>query len=505
MLRPAQASSSPGHRLADARAKFLRIYRREIWQVGNIKERTLRGALFGVLRVVSITLTAFDQSRIISRAAALSFSSLLGLGPLLAIAILVAGFAVGKDNPHMVADTITRILKFVAPQIQQYEYVTQTATDINPDIVNVINGIIAAAQSGSAGALSAFSLIIIVLLLFKSIEDAFNDIWGVRQGRSVLMRIVFYWTALTLGAVLFFASVALLGATSFVNIMGDILPGGPEVIAAFGWLAPVFSFGLLTAMLTLFYRVIPNTRVFWRAAFLGALVVAALLILNNFLQFLYVKRVVLERSLYGSLAILPVLMSGLYIFWVCVLIGGTVSYAIQNAHFRNGQVAWATLTHAMRERLALVVFLTICRRFRECLPPISASQLSEVLKVPTQLLNEALNRLVQLNLVATVRPDPNATATDYLYQPARPINRLTLFDFKTLDDNFGEDPIGASLERIDPLLTRYDIALGQLGEMEFFQKNLEQLFDENPFDESRPPFAMGKPRETHPGTLIQKS
>lgn len=499
MPRPAQASTSLGQRLDDAWTRFLQIYRREIWQVGTPTDRTLKGAFFGVLRVVSITLTAFDQSRIVSRAAALSFSSLLGLGPLLAIAILVAGFAVGQDNPHMVADTITRILKFVAPQIQQYEYVTQTATDINPDIVNVINGIIEAAQSGSAGALSAFSLIVIVLLLFKSIEDAFNDIWGVRQGRSVLMRIVFYWTVLTLGAVLFFASLALLSAGTFYNVMGDILPGSPELLKTFGWIAPMFSFGLLTVMLTVFYRVIPNTRVLWRAALIGALVVSALLIVNNFLQFLYVKRVVLERSLYGSLAILPVLMSGLYIFWVCVLIGGTVSYAIQNAHFRNGQVAWSTLTHAMRERLALVVFLTICRRFRECRPAISASQLSEVLKVPTQLLNEAVNRLVQLNLIATVRPDPNETGADYLFQPARPLNRLTLFDFKTLDDNFGEDPIGASLERTDPLLTRYDIALSRIGEQEFFQKNLEQLFDENPFGESRPPVGVGK-RETFPST-----
>jgi membrane protein len=492
------SSPSRAQQLAEAWAHFLRVYQREIWQAGTLNQRTPKGALFAVLRIVSITITAFDQSRIVSRAAALSFTSVLGLGPLLAIAILVAGFALEKDDPHLVANTITRILKFVAPQVQQYEHLTQSPTDINPDIVNVLNGIIAAAQSGSAGALSSFSLIILVLMLFKAIEDAFNDIWGVRQGRSMLMRIVFYWTVLTLGAVLFFSSVALLGASTFTTLFSEILP--EEVMQAFGWAVPAFSFGLLTAMLTLFYRVIPNTRVLWRAAFIGALVVSALLMLNNFVQFLYVKRVVLERSLYGSLAILPVLMFGLYVFWVCVLIGGIVSYAIQNAHFRNGQVAWSTLTHAMRERLALVVFLTICRRFRECLPPISASQLSEVLKVPTQLLNEALNRLVQLNLVATVRPDPRQTSNDYLYQPARPLNRITLFDFKTLDDNYGEDPIGASLEQIDPLLTRYDISLSRLGEQEFFQKNLEQLFAENPFDEPRPPFTIGERRDrrAHP-------
>lgn len=453
-----------------------------------------KGRLYAVLRAVSITLTVVAEARIASRAAALSFSSLLGLGPLIAIAVLVAGFVLGKNDSNLVADSLNRIVKVVAPQIAQYERLTQTTNEVNPQLVDVINHIISASRSSSAGALGVFSLLLIVLLLFKSIEDTFNDIWGVRQGRSMLMRIVLYWTILSLGALLFFSAVALLGAGTFVSVFMEKLPGGTKNLQELGWLIQMFSFSLLTLMLTLFYRVIPNTRVYWSAAFAGGLVVSALLLGNNFVAFFYVKRVVLEKSLYGSLAIVPVLMLGLYIFWLYVLIGGTVSYALQNAHFRNSQAAWSTLTESMRERLALVVFLTICRRFRECLPPISASRLSSMLKVPAQLLNECLNRLVSLELIITLRPAPNSPATDYLYQPSRPLNRITLFEFKTLDDNLGEDPIGSSLERIDPLVGQYDAALSRLGEQEFFQKTVDQLFEENPFDESLPPFTMGERR-----------
>jgi membrane protein len=169
-----------------------------------------------------------------------------------------------------------------------------------------------------------------------------------------------------------------------------------------------------------------------------------------------------------------------------------VSYAIQNVHFRNSQAAWSTLTESMRERMTLVVFLTICRRFRDCLPPISVSDLSEMLKVPSQLLNECLNRLVKIQLVTTVRPPPESNATDYLYQPARPLNRITLFDFKTLDDNLGENPIGTSLEQVDPLITQYEAVLNQVGQEDFFKKTVEDLFNENPFEEAVPPFAMGQ-------------
>lgn len=470
--------------IGDAWRRLIHIYQREIWQSALMRDRSFKGSCFAVLRILSITFTVFSESKILTRAAALSFSSVLGIGPLIAIAVLVAGFAIGKNDPNLVAETLHKIITVIAPQIQQYEQLTQNSTEVNPNVVDVINRIITASQSGSAGALGIFSLLLIVLLLFKAIEDTFNDIWGVRQGRSVLTRIVFYWTILTLGAVLFFTSVALVSASAFMSVFIERLPGG-SLLRSLGLVLPLFSFTLLTLMLTLFYRVIPNTRVFWRPAFIGALVVASLLVLNNFLTFLYVKRVYLEKSLYEGLALPLVVMSGLYVFWVCVLTGAIVSYAIQNVHFRNSQAAWSTLPETMRERLALVVFLTICRRFRDCLPPISSSQLSTLLKVPTQLLNECINRLVQLKLVTTVRPDPSAKVGDNLYQPARPLNRTTLFDFKTLDDNYGEDPISASLERIDPLVSHYETALNQIGEHDFFRKTVDQLFDEHPFDEAR--------------------
>lgn len=488
------STRSPGWRFADVWPRLVHTYQKEIWRSAELSNTSPRGILFASLRVISITVTVFSESRVASRAAALSFSTLLGLGPLIAIAVLVAGFALGKNDPNLVANTLNRMIKVVAPQVAQYEQLTADPAAANPQLVDVINQIVTASRSVSAGTLGGLSLILIVLLLFKNIEDAFNDIWGVHQGRSMLMRVVFYWTILTLGAVLFFTSVALLGASAFVNVFMEKLPGGAKLLQALSWSLPVFSFVLLSAMLAVFYRVIPNTKVFWRAALMGGGTVATLLMLNNFVAFLYVKRVYLERSLYGTLAIVPVLMLGLYTFWLCVLIGGIVSYAVQNVHFRNSQAAWTTLTESMRERLSLVVFLTICRRFRDCLPPISASHLSTLLKVPTQLLNECLNRLVLVKLVTIVRPEPGTAASDYLYQPARPLNRITLFDFKTLDDNLGEDPIGTSLERIDPLLASYDTALSEVGRQDFFRKNLDQLLAEFPFDESRPPFAMGDPR-----------
>ncbi|MEO6873758.1 MAG: YihY/virulence factor BrkB family protein [Opitutaceae bacterium] len=494
--------------LAERRSRLAHFFRQEIWRADHLKDRSPRGWLYAALRIITLTWTVFNESKAASRAAALSFSSLLGLGPLIAIGVLIGGFVLGQTNdPNLVANKLSDLIKIAAPQLGQLETINsqqaaahlRTAHDagsaqiaVDPKLVDLINGIISGAHSSSAGVFGALTLIIIVLFLFKSIEDTFNDIWGVRLGRSLVMRVVFYWTILSLGAVLFFTAVTLLGAGAFVNVFLEKLPGGSEVLRMLRWTLPASSFVLLVVVLTMFYRVIPNTRVLWRVAFSGAVLVAALLLLNNFMALIYVRRVYLEKSLYGSLGILPVLMFGLYIFWFYVLIGGALTYALQNVHLRNSQAAWKSLTEAMRERLSLIVFLTICRRFHAALPPVSASQLSTFVKVPAQVLNECLNRLADMQLIAAVRPPAGAPVTDLVYQPTRPLSRINLHDFKLLEDNVGDNALGTTLENIDPILQHYNAALEKAGHLPFFQKSLEQLFAEHEFDESRPPFAMGE-------------
>jgi membrane protein len=516
----------------------VRIYTRDIWRNEYLEGRSPRARFYAFLRVISITLTGVVETKTPSRAAALSFSTLLGLGPLMAIAVLVAGFVLDRQDPDLAVNTLNRLVKFVAPQITQYErleaekknsrpessdeigapppttgtlsrpatsdtapksdIVTATQLNIppsddapsaapqasgtNPELVGLIDGFIAGSRSSTAGIVGVTTLIFIVLQLFTSVENAFNEIWGVRQGRSWVMRVVFYWTVLTLGAVLFFAVVTTLSAGAYFNLVERSLPFGlgPAVVSFLQWLLPSLSIVLLMLVLALFYKFIPNTRVFWRSAFAGAILVGLLVVLNNYLAFLYLSKVVQQRSLFGSLGILPILMFGLYIFWFFLLLGGQVSYAIQNVHFRNSQAAWNTLAESMRERLSLTVLLRIGRRFRECQPPAKASELGAELGVPTQILNECLNRLVHMRLLTPVPAQKGDQENDLRYQPARPLNRTTLADFKRMDDDHGGDPTGPTLTDFDPIVLAYDDQLTGFQGGAFFQRNLDELIDAYP-------------------------
>ena len=501
--------------------------RREIWAPANLECHGPRGRSYTVLRVIAITVSGLKENKAASRAAALSFSSLLGLGPLVALAMAVAGFMLDDRNPNLAADTLNQLIRFVAPQVAEYERITgdepiparaqrsdvlaalpasassstadpnaPTEPDIvRPELVELIDGFVQSSRSGAVGAIGALTLILIVIQLFSSIETAFNDIWGVQRGRTWLTRIVWYWTILTLGSVLFFSALTGLSAGAFFNTFAERISFANELLSFLRLLLPAGSLVLLVAVLATFYRIIPNTRVTWFAAFIGATLVALLLVGNNTLAFLYFRRVFLSKSLYGSLGILPILMFGLYVFWFFVLLGGQVSYAVQNARYRNSQVAWQHLDPGSRIRLSLLVLLAVCRRFHACLPPCSASQLGTFLQVPTQLLNECLNRLVRLGLLTPIPADDGGAGTDARYQPARPLSRTTLGDFRHRDEACGEaDEI--PIEALDPLVTRFAEARATFLKTEFFKTPLDRLFEQHPLDATADtPFAFALPGE----------
>lgn len=498
-------------------ARLQRLWHTDIWAAATARDRSLKGRGYAVLRVLSITISGLQELKVAARAAALSYSSLLGLGPLVALTVLIAGFALGDRDPVILARSLNNIISFVAPQVAQYDRAAATndtvrnappelrasqspdqhvatVTQPDPELVKFITHLIESSRSGAAGALGLLTLLIIAVQLFTTVENAFNDIWGVRRGRSWLTRIVYYWTVITLGALLFFTSFTLLSAGTFISVFLEKLPMGEQLKALFAWMLPSSSAVLLVIVLTLFYRAIPNTRVRWGAALIGAIVVTALLLLNNTLAFLYFKRVVLSKSLYGSVALPIVLMLGLYIFWFFVLVGGQITYAVQNVHYRSSQTAWHSLNHFARESLSLLVLLLIARRFKECLPPYSVTQLAHRIRVPSQVLNESLNRLCDLQLIAQLPSAEDKDPNDYRYQPARPLNKVTLLQFQQLFVHYGESPSGEMLDSVDPLLAHYHARLAAALPEAIGGQTLDELLESFESKVTHAPFAAADGR-----------
>lgn len=460
------------------------LYTQRIWQAALDNDRSVRGRFYATLRIISITLTGLQEIKLFSRAAALSYSSLLGIGPLIAIGVLVAGTILQNSDTTVVLEKLNTAIHFIAPQIDQLGQ-SEAAIDaaprggVNQQLAELLSKFIEGSRSGTLGVAGALMLVVIVIQLFISVEESFNSIWGVRRGRSLFLRIMMYWTAVTLGAVLTFAALSLLSAATISELFKNA-PWGAELAAAIGLAGPLIAFGLLVALLTCFYRFIPNANVRWLPCLIGAVVVVILLFANNYLSFFYVKSVLRADSLFGKLSILPVLMAGFYVFWFFVLLGGQITYAVQNVHFRSSRIAWDDLNQHSREAISLLVLVLIARRFRLCQNPFTASALSNAVRVPTQIINESINRLIDLQLITTTPPGPNEASLDNHFLPSRPANRITLSEFRDSFARLGSSPSCERLDAADPVLRHYHERLTLANAEAFGPTTLEQLIAELP-------------------------
>lgn len=493
-----------------------------IWKGELLEDRSARGHWYGLLRMLSITYQGVLDNNLFSRAAALSYYSLIGMGPLVAIVVMVSGFLIKGENSDLAVNALNKLVLFIAPPVAEYSRMESSSpvskhpslpaaskaqspgdpssakpspaagtgrnlsaganaaeetaeTRLNSDLVRLIDRMIESARSKTVGVFGVLVLIFIGIQLLTSVETTFNDIWGARRGRPWVQRVVFYWTFISLGALLGLGSIGFLSASTVVDWL-SVMPLGSVMAPLVNFLLPVVTFVILVGMLLAVYQFFPNTAVRWKAALTGATVVAILLLLNNYLSIIYVQRVIQSRSLYGTVGIIPVLMLGLYIFWFFVLFGSQVVYSVQNVNFLTNQLAWNNASTRTRETISIASFLLVCRRFQECGRPYSADELSNRIRVPVNLLNECLTRLCDAGFLTTTRHREENKRTEIIrYQPTRPLNKMTLAEVRTGLDEFGSNQGDKMIQRADPLLHWYHERLEAVHSTQLGSRSVEDL------------------------------
>jgi membrane protein len=163
--------------------------------------------------------------------------------------------------------------------------------------------------------------------LFVQMQDALNTIWKVaaRPGRSV-------WTAfrdriLSFGVVLI-TGVLLLASLVVSGVFASFLqwfPAGSLVGGTVLWILvnQAVSFVLITVMLALVYKILPDVQIAWRDVWVGAMVSAALLTGGKYLLALYLSHSGMS-SAFGAAASLVVLLIWVYYSAQILLFGAEV-------------------------------------------------------------------------------------------------------------------------------------------------------------------------------------
>ena len=208
----------------------------------------------------------FVSNRLLARASALAYTTLLALVPLIAVAVAVSTSLLREDGERYISDALNFVVEKVAPQLDLAN--SDAGSTRRAEAVAKIHDFVTNIRSGALGTTGMIGLVFVAIMLLTTIEGAFNDIWGVKRGRNWVARIINYWATLTLGPIAAFLMIGIVSGSQIGpvrRLLVDVPVVGVLVLALVPIAAPPVAFAI-------FYRLIPNTRVNWSSAFVGGAV-----------------------------------------------------------------------------------------------------------------------------------------------------------------------------------------------------------------------------------------
>jgi membrane protein len=265
------------------------------------------------------TFTKWSADKAPRLGAALSYYTVFSLVPLLVMTIAIAGLVFGKEAA-------------------QQSIMTQMESLVGPQSAAAVKQMLDIAQKPSNGLLASIIAVATLLVgasgVFAQLQDALNTVWGVepKAGRGL-------WGAIKDR---FFSLVAVLG-TGFLLLVSLVLSAA---LAAFGkmftgWLpgheSPlhladlVVSFGVITLLFAMMFKLLPDAKIAWRDVWVGAGLTSVLFTLGKFAIGLYLGKADVG-SAYGAAGSLVVLLVWVYYSSQILLFGAEFTAVYANRY-----------------------------------------------------------------------------------------------------------------------------------------------------------------------------
>ena len=337
------------------------------------------------VRAVILVAHGFRGEAITLRASALTYLTLLALVPLLAVVYSVVDLMSGQAPFH---DTVQNYVN------------SQLGIGAGAAIAGALTTFTSKATVQALGAIGFAALLVSVLSLLWNIESAFNHIYGVRRPRGPVDRLLKYWSFLTLGPIMLSLSLYVtwkIGQMQEYHHLHDVA-GHSEVLHA---LAAVSSILITYFGLGFLYKVLPNARVRLRSAAMAAFSAGTVWELAKYVFALASARMVQVHKIYGSLAVLPIVLTWIYISWSIALVGCRLCYALDAS--RKPEPHPAILASAARETFIARLMVSLVVLHRESTGPLREIRLSRELQCTRRMLREGLAALETAGLAVQAR------------------------------------------------------------------------------------------------------
>lgn len=271
-------------------------------------------ALWGMLKQ---TFNDWSNDKVPRLGAALAYYTVFAIVPLLIIIIAIIGLVFGQEAA------------------QSY-ILNQIAGLVGEQSANAIKDMIERADQPSTGIVATLIAVVTLLFgasgLFGQLQDALNTIWGVelKPGRGIwgLIRDRFlsFMAVLGTGFLLLVSLVLSAGLSAFGKWFGSWLPAPELVLQALNF---VISFGVITVLFAMMFKLLPDARIAWSDVWVGAMITALLFTLGKFLIGLYLGKSDVG-SAYGAAGSLVIVLIWVYYSAQILLFGAEFTQVYAN-------------------------------------------------------------------------------------------------------------------------------------------------------------------------------
>ncbi|MCW3096440.1 MAG: hypothetical protein JWL77_2058 [Chthonomonadaceae bacterium] len=290
----------------------------------------------GIMGLAKEFLARFNQDECAMRAQSIAFVGILSLIPVLLFALAAIGFFVPPDQA---ARYVHELVAHILPG--------QEATRAADQVIQQ-TGLVKSAQEimqarGWALAAGVLSLLWAGMGIVSNAIPSMNAAWEVKETRSFVQLKLISLGVFLGGGLLFLLSLLPSSGPDFIQSLHIPWLGLPKHPPF--WLATLMQFGfeLLAwaidiALFVLIYRVLPNTKVTWRAALFGGVVIGFLWEIFKKGFAIYLAHFGNYNKLYGAFGGVVLLVTWI-LYSSMTLLGGAILCKMYEEHSAEGGVA----------------------------------------------------------------------------------------------------------------------------------------------------------------------
>lgn len=327
----------------------------------------------------------FYEERALQTAGSLTYTTLLSLVPLFTVALAVStAFPVFDQT---IGELQQFVLENFLPDARGIDTIAEQITTF----------------TRNAGRLTAIGLgffVVTAVMLMMTIDVSLNRLFRVQRQRPMLQQVLMYWAVLTLGPVLIGASLSM---TSFA--LGASL-GWLRLGYAADWLLAFLPFVFTCVALTLLYAIVPNRAVKARDALIGGVLAGIAFELMKRGFAIYLARFPTYTLIYGAFATIPIFLVWLYMSWVVVLAGATLTAVLPGYRLSEGRPIPG------RDFVDALMVLALLARAQDKGGPVRLARIGAELRITPYRCEAALERAARLGWAVRTDKDSWVLARD---------------------------------------------------------------------------------------------